>query len=230
MNELLSGTLFFGVAVSLGGYQLGVFLKKKLGWPFLSPLLIAFLFCIGFLLLFRIDYETYKQSAEYISYFLTPATVCLAIPLYQQLHLLKRNALAILLGITAGVLASFLSILLLCKAFGLTATDYATLMPKSITAAIGVEMSAEYGGNVTFTVVATMFTGILGNVAAGGICKLLHITEPIAKGLAAGNATHLMGTSKAMEMGETEGAMASLAVLVAGLLSLVAAPLFVTLI
>lgn len=230
MNEVLSGSLFFGVAVSLGGYQLGVFLKKKTGWPFLSPLLVAFLFCIGFLLLFRVDYETYARGAEYIYYFLTPATVCLAIPLYQQLGLLKKNALAIILGIVAGVVASFVSILLLCRAFGLGAEEFATLMPKSITAAIGVEMSAEYGGNPTFTVVATMFTGILGNVVAGGVCKLFRITEPIAKGLASGNAAHLMGASKALEMGEAEGAMASLAVIVAGLLTLVAAPFFMMLV
>ncbi len=230
MNELFSGSLFFGVAVSLGGYQLGLFLKRKFKWPFLSPLLIAFLFCLAFLLLFRIDYDTYRLGAEHISYLLTPATVCLAIPLYQQLSMLKKYWPAILVGIAAGVIASAVCIWLLSLAFGLNHAQYVSLFPKSVSAAFALYITESNGGNGTIVVFTTMLTGILGNVIAGGACKLLRIKEPVAKGLAIGTSAHLMGTSKAVEMGETEGAMASLSVVVAGIFTLVCAPLFVNLI
>lgn len=226
MNEFFQESLFFGMTVSLLAYGAGVWLKKKFRWSFLNPLLLAIVLVILFLKVFRVDYENYSSSAKYLSYFLTPATVCLAIPLYQQLTLLKENFKAVILGIVSGVLASAGSILLLCLVFGLNHQQYVTLLPKSITTAIGIGVSEELGGITTITVAVIIVTGVLGNVIAEAVFKLFRIEEPIAKGLALGTAAHAVGTSKALELGEVEGAMSSLSIAVAGILTVVLAPLF----
>ena len=227
MTAFLEESLFFGMAVSLIAYGLGLFLKKKLKWAFLNPLLLSIIFVILFLQVFRIDYETYNETARYLSYLLTPATVCLAIPLYQQLTLLKENLLAVILGIVSGVIASMGGIFVLALAFGLNHEQYVTLLPKSITTAIGMGVSEELGGIVTITVAVIIITGVLGNMIAEAVCRIARINEPIAKGLALGTSAHAIGTAKAMEMGEVEGAMSSLAIAVAGLLTVVGASVFV---
>ena len=178
------------------------------------------------LVLFKVDYDQYNESAKYISYLLTPATVCLAVPLYEQMSLLKKNFKAVAAGIVSGVLASLVSVLVLAKLFGLSHEQYVTLLPKSITTAIGMGISEELGGIVTITVAVIIITGILGNVIAELVCKVFHIQEPIAKGLALGTASHAIGTAKAMEMGPVEGAMSSLAIAVAGLLTVIGASVF----
>lgn len=178
------------------------------------------------LVVLDIDYEQYNEGAKYISYLLTPATVCLAVPLYEQLSLLKKNFKAVAAGIICGVLASLVSVLGLSILFGLTHEQYVTLLPKSITTAIGMGVSEELGGIVTITVAAIIITGILGNVMAEFVCKIFKIEHPIAKGLALGTASHAIGTAKAMEMGQVEGAMSSLAIAVAGLLTVVGASVF----
>lgn len=226
VREILSASVFFGVFVSLFGYQLGLLLKKRFHWAILNPLLIAVVLVMAVLKLLRVDYETYYTGAQYLSYLLTPATVCLAIPLYQQINALRRNWKAIIAGITAGVFASLTSIFLLSKLFGLNHEQYVTLLPKSITTAIGIGISEELGGIVTVTVAVIIITGILGNMIAELVCKLFRITEPIAKGLAIGTASHAIGTVKAMEMGEVEGAMSSLAIAVSGLITVVGASVF----
>lgn len=164
----------------------------------------------------------------YLSYLLTPATVCLAIPLYQQIVLLKKNMMAILLGIIAGVLSSLGSVLALSFVFGLEHEYYVTLLPKSITTAIGMGVSEELGGIVTITVAVILITGIFGNVMGETICKLFHIYEPIAVGLAFGTSSHAVGTAKALELGEIEGAMSSLSIAVAGILTVIGASIFAT--
>ena len=174
----------------------------------------------------RIDYDQYNGGAQYISYLLTPATVCLAVPLYEQLTLLKENLKAVAAGIFSGTLASLGSVYLLSRLFGLNHEQYVTLLPKSITTAIGMGVSQELGGIVTITVAVIIITGILGNVIAEGVCKVFRIQEPIAKGLALGTASHAIGTAKAMEMGPVEGAMSSLAIAVAGLLTVIGASVF----
>ena len=175
------------------------------------------------------DYQQYNEGAKYISYLLTPATVCLAVPLYQQLDLLRKHLKAVAGGITAGVLASLVSVLLLSKLFALSHEQYVTLLPKSITTAIGMGISEELGGIATITVAVIIVTGILGNVIAEFVCKLFRIEEPIAKGLALGTASHAIGTAKAMELGAVEGAMSSLAIAVAGLLTVLGASVFANL-
>jgi Putative effector of murein hydrolase len=230
MKSLLIDSMFFGAVISLTAYGIGLFLKKKFKLAVLNPLLIASLCVIAVLLLLNVEYKHYYESAKYISYLLTPATVCLAVPLYQQLELLKKNLKAIAGGITAGVLSSLLGVFLLAKLFSLTHEQYVTLLPKSITTAIGMGISAELGGIETITVAVIIVTGILGNMTAEFICKLCRIQEPVAKGLAIGTASHAIGTTKAMELGEIEGAMSSLAIAVAGLLTVLCASVFANLI
>ena len=177
-------------------------------------------------MIFHIDYNDYNEGGKYISYLLTPATVCLAVPLYEQIHLLKKNLKAVAAGIISGTLAGLCSILLMSKLFGFNHQEYVTMLPKSITTAIGMGVSEELGGIVTITVAAIVITGIIGNMFAEGICKLCKIEHPIAKGLAIGTASHAMGTAKAMEIGEIEGAMSSLSIAVAGLMTVVGASIF----
>ena len=226
MKEILCNSAYFGVTVSLIGYGAGIMLKKKFKYAFLNPLLISIIFVIGVVLLCGVDYESYENSAHYLSYLLTPATVCLAVPLYQQMTLLKKNLAAVACGILAGVLASLGSVLLLAFLFGLEHDVYVTLLPKSITTAIGMGVSEELGGLVTITVAVIIVTGVIGNVIGEAVCKLFRIYEPIAKGLALGTSSHAIGTAKALEMGEVEGAMSSLAIAVAGLLTVIGASVF----
>ena len=226
MKEIFANFTFFGVVISLAGYELGILLKKKFKFPLLNPLLVSIVFVIGFLVLFRIDYDTYNNGAKYLRYLLTPATVCLAIPLYQQMELLKKNMLAVILGILSGVLASLCSTLIFAFLFGMTHKEYVTMLPKSITTAIGMAVSEELGGIVTITIATIILTGIIGNIIAETVCRIFKIEEPIAKGVAIGSASHAIGTVKAMEMGEIEGAMSSLAIAVAGLITVVGASFF----
>lgn len=226
MNEMLIESLAFGMVISIIGYEIGLFLKKTLGWAILNPLLISIIVVMAFLLIFDIDYETYNAGAKYLSYLLTPATVCLAIPLYQQLQLLKKNFMAIFMGILSGVIASLGSILVMAVLFGLSHEEYVTLLPKSITTAIGMGVSEELGGNVTITVAVIIVTGVLGNIVAESVCRICKIKSPIARGIAIGTSSHAIGTTKALQMGEVEGAMSSLSIVIAGLLTLIGANLF----
>ena len=188
--------------------------------------MISIVFVIVVLKVLHVDYASYESSAKYLSYLLTPATVCLAIPLYQQISLLKKNLLAVVLGIVSGVLASLGGVLVMALAFGLNHEQYVTLLPKSITTAIGMGVADELGGITTITVAVIIVTGVLGNVIGEMVCKIFHIEEPIAVGLALGTSAHAIGTSKALELGEIEGAMSSLSIAVAGLLTVILASVF----
>lgn len=226
MKEMLGNAVFFGVVVSLLAYEAGVLLRKKWNFALFNPLLIAIILVILVLNIFHIDYDTYNEGAKYLSYLLTPATVCLAIPLYEQVELLKKNWKAIFAGILSGVLTSCVCILVLSRLFRLNHEMYVTLLPKSITTAIGMGVSEELGGIVTITVAVIIITGVLGNVLAEFVCKLFRITEPIAKGIGIGSAAHAIGTAKALELGEVEGAMSSLSIAIAGILTVIMASLF----
>ena len=226
MSELMGDSLFFGVVVSVLAYQAGLWIKRKWKLAVFNPLLISIFLVIAVLLICAVDYERYNEGAKYLSYLLTPATVCLAIPLYEQLEQLKKNAKAIAAGILSGVLSSLVSVLALAAAFGLSHEEYVTLLPKSITTAIGMGVSEELGGIVTITVAVIIVTGVLGNIIAELVCKIFRIHEPVAKGIAIGSASHAIGTAKAMEMGEVEGAMSSLSIAVSGLLTVIGASVF----
>ncbi len=226
MNSLLQTTVYFGVFISLGTYILGMWLKKKFKFPFFNPLLVSIAVTILVLVFCRIDYNTYNEGARYLSYLLTPATVCLAIPLYEQLRLLRKNWKAVAAGILSGVAASLLCVLVMALLFGLDHSNYVTLLPKSITTAIGMGVSEELGGYVTITVAVIIITGIIGNVIADIVFRLFRIQEPVAKGIALGTSAHAIGTTKAMELGAVEGAMSSLSIAVAGILTVIGAAVF----
>ncbi len=229
MKEFLVNSVFFGAVISLAAYEAGLLIKRKFKSALLNPLLIGTACVMAVLLLLKIEYKHYYESAKYISYLLTPATVCLAVPLYQQIELLKKNLKAVAVGITAGVFTSLLGVFLLSKLFALNHVQYVTLLPKSITTAIGMDVSRDLGGIEAITVAVIIITGILGNMSAEFICKIFKIHEPVAKGLAIGTASHAIGTAKAMEIGEIEGAMSSLAIAVAGLMTVLGASLFANL-
>ena len=224
--SFFQNSVYFGVVLSLATYEIGRLLKRRFKLAVFNPLLIAILLTIGALFLLGVDYESYMGGAKYISYLLTPATVCLAVPLYEQTSLLKKHVKALAAGIASGVLASVTSVLILSKLFALSHEQYVTLLPKSITTAIGMGVSAELGGAVTITVAVIILTGILGNVIAEGLFRLFRIREPVAKGLALGTAAHAIGTAKALEIGEVEGAMSSLAITVCGLVTAATASFF----
>ena len=226
MNEFFQNSLFAGVTLSLLAYMVGAALKKKFRLGLLNPLLVSIAITILVLLVGEIDYEVYNESAKYLSYLLTPATVCLAIPLYEQWSLLKKNYKAVLCGLLAGAVTSMATVFALSKICGLSHEEDVTLLPKSITTAIGMGVSEELGGYVTITVAVIILTGVLGNMMGELICKVFHITEPISKGIAYGASAHAIGTAKAMELGEVEGAMSGLAIAVSGILTVILAPLF----
>lgn len=224
MNDIITDSVFFGAVISVFGYMAGIFLRKRVS--FLNPLLIAIIFVIAVIKLFDIDYETYNFGAKYVSYLLTPATVCLAIPLYRQISVLREHAKEVFIGIFSGVMASMGSILLMSYMFSLSHEQYVTLLPKSVTTAIGMGISEELGGIQTITVAVIIITGVVGNIIAQWVLKAFRIKDPVAKGIAIGTAAHAIGTTKALEIGEIEGAMSSLSVAVAGLMTVVTASVF----
>lgn len=226
MNEVIRNSTTIGIVISLLAFEIGVLLRAKLGFAVLNPLLISIILVIAFMVMFRIDYDNYILSARYLSYLLTPATVALAVPLYQQMQLLKDNLLAVMIGVFSGVLTSLISILLLCLVFHMSHAEYITLLPKSITTAIGMSVVEELGGYTTITVASIIVTGILGNVIAEPVCRLFAIKSPIARGLALGTSAHAIGTAKAMQLGEVEGAMAGLAIVVSGIMTVIGASVF----
>lgn len=226
MNEFAASSVFFGVFVTLAAYFVGLKVKAKTGLAIMNPLLIAIVLVMLLLRGLDIDYAAYNQSARLVSSLLTPATVCLAVPLYEQLQLLKRHKTAILTGVISGVLTSLLCVLVLAMLFRLDHAAYVTLLPKSITTAIGMGVSEQLGGHVSITVAVIIITGVIGNMIAEAVCKAFHITEPIARGVAIGTASHAIGTTRAMELGEVEGAMSSLSIVVAGVLTVAGASVF----
>ena len=226
LDELFKTSVFFGAFITLLSYGIGCLLKRRFKLTVFNPLLIAVLLTILFLAVFRVDYATYHEGAKYISFLLTPATVCLAVPLYEQIELLKKNYKAVLVGILSGVFASLLSILILAVLFRFDHASYVTLLPKSITTAIGMEVSRELGGYVPITVAVIIVTGVIGNIFADTVCRIFRIRDPIARGIALGTSSHAIGTARAMEMGEVEGAMSSLSIVVAGILTVAGAGVF----
>lgn len=225
-NELILGSTYFGAALTLGTFMFGRWLQKKTKLVICNPILIAVLLCIAILKLFGIDYESYNQGAKYVSYFLNLATISLALLLYEQFEALKKNYIAIIAGIFSGVIISALTIIAAAMLLKLTHTEYVTLLPHSITTAMGMALSEQYEGYASVTVALIIVTGIVGNVAAVPILKLFRITDPVAKGIAIGTSSHALGTAKALEIGEVEGAMSGLSIAVAGLVTVVVMAIF----
>ena len=224
MNEWLQDSVFFGLFLSLFAYWIGVKIKARFKWTILNPLLIAIVLCVICLVAGDISYETFDQGAQYLSYLLTPATVCLALPMYRQMKVLKENWLPVLVGVLSGC-AVTLGLVLACGWFlKMEQTLTVSLLPKSITTAIAIGVTEEVNGISAVTVAAVIITGIMGAVTAGGVFRLFRIEEPVAQGLACGTAAHAIGTTKALELGEIQGAMSSLAIVASGLVTVFAAP------
>ena len=226
LKAMLEQSVFLGVFLSLGSYGLGMWLKRKTGWALMNPLLIAVVLVVAFLAISGVSYTSYNNGARILDYLLTPATICLAVPLYQQIELLKKNYKAVVAGLVSGVLTSLISVFLLALLFQFDHASYVTFLPKSITTAIGMGISDELGGYVSITVVVILLTGVFGNIFADKILKFFHVEEPIAKGIAIGSAAHAMGTARAMEMGQIEGAMSGLSIVVSGILTVIGASIF----
>ena len=226
MNDFFRESMFAGVTLSLVAYLIGTLLKKKFKLGIFNPLLISIVVSIAVLVVGKVDYYTYNEGAKYLSWLLTPATVCLAIPLYEQWGLLLKNFKAVMLGLVAGTITSLTTVLVLALICGLSHEEYVTLLPKSITTAIGMGVSEELGGYVTITVAVIIITGVLGNIFGELICKIFKIDEPISRGLAFGASSHAIGTAKALEIGEVEGALSSLAIAVSGILTVALSSLY----
>ena len=226
MNDFFRESMFAGVTLSLVAYLIGTLLKKKFKLGIFNPLLISIVVSIVVLVVGKVDYYTYNEGAKYLSWLLTPATVCLAIPLYEQWGLLLKNFKAVMLGLVAGTITSLTTVLALDLICGLSHEEYVTLLPKSITTAIGMGVSEELGGYVTITVAVIIITSVLGNIFGELICKIFKIDEPISRGLAFGASSHAIGTAKALEIGEVEGAMSSLAIAVSGILTVALSSLY----
>ena len=222
LNDFLPTSATWGVLLTLAAFALGTFINRKTGKAIFNPLLLGTVFVIVFLSVCSIPYEDYKASASPVSYLLLPATVSLAVPLYEKWDLLRKNVLAIVMGILAGTLASLGSVLVLALLLKLDHSQYITLLPKSVTTAISMDVSHELGGIAALTGAIVILTGILGALMAETVCKIC----PIARGIGIGTAAHAVGTSKALQMGEVEGAMSGLAVAVAGVMTAILCPIF----
>jgi len=216
---------FFGICLTMISYLIGLAIYKKFKYPILNPILIALTIIIPILLYFQIPLETYNEGGKLISFFLAPATVVLAVPLYKKIHLLKEHFIPILGGIIVGVFTSIISCTLIGRALGLNLNLIKSSLSKSLTTPIAMALSEQVGGIVPITIVMVVITGITGAVVAPFVCKLFRIEEKVAKGIAIGTASHAVGTSRAIEMGEVEGAMSGLAIGVAGLVSVFVLPL-----
>lgn len=224
MNDFLSESIFFGVFLTLFAYQTGVWLAGKWKVPICNPLLIAAVMIIAVLKLGHIGYDTYMAGSKYVSFFLTPVTVCLALPLYRQIRVLKKNAAAVIISIGCGCVAHALTITGLCSLLGIKEVLWLSLLPKSVTTPIAVGLSGEIGGMEAVTAVGVSLAGIFGAIAGPAIMKIFRIKEPVAQGLGIGTASHALGTTKALELGEIQGAMSALAIVVAGILTVCIVP------
>ena len=218
MQEILASP-FFGIWLSIAAFGIGVKLQKKTGLVICNPLIVAIALVSATLLILKIPYESYEAGGAIINMFLAPATACLAVSIYTKAALLKENWIPVGVGALCGSLASMGSVYLMCRLFSLDEAMTASLMPKSVTPPIAVSISEGHGGMVPITVVAVIFTGILGSILAPGLIRLFKVEDPVTAGIAIGACSHAVGTSKALELGDTEGAMSGLAIGICGILT-----------
>ncbi|MDW2975138.1 MAG: LrgB family protein [Alphaproteobacteria bacterium] len=225
MIGFLSASPYFGVVLTLIMFGLAYMLNRRWPLPLTTPLFLATVFVILILLATGIDYKSYNLSAQYLTYFLVPVTVCFAVPMYRQLSLLRKHAFSILLSILIGVICSVLSVIFICIFFGLGDIVARSLVSISVTTAIAIGITEQLGGVVALTVSSVIVTGILGASVSEFVCRKIGLTNPMACGLAIGNASHAAGTTAAMRMGAVEGGLSSLAIVLSGVFTAVVAPL-----
>ncbi|GAB2490891.1 LrgB family protein [Alkalibacterium psychrotolerans] len=224
MIEQLTSNPFFGIVLSVSLYLMGQKLHKRWPIPLFTPLVFAIVMTIVILLAFGISYESYFNGGQYINMWITPATVALAIKLKKNIEHLKKNVTAILSGIGIGVIFHTVIIVILSLLFQFNEELAATLFPKSVTTAIALGVSESLGGIASLTVAVVVFTGVLGAVIGPTLFNWLNITDPVAQGVAMGSGSHAMGTTKAIEMGDVQGAMSGLSIVLTGIAVVILAP------
>lgn len=230
MNMSVLDTPFFGLILTILAFHVGLYIFKKTKLPICNPLLIGIIITMSIISYYNIPLDYFRKGGEYITFLLGPATVSLAIPLYKQFDKLKENFIPIILGALVGATTAILSTIYLGKLLGIDKKLLISFMPKSITTPIGIELSKHLGGIPAITIFAIIVTGIIGNVLAPMVCKKFRISHPVAKGLGIGISSHAVGTSKAIEMGEIEGAMSALSIVVSGIITFGIAPLLLFLV
>ncbi len=226
MTEFLEDLTLLPLVLTIGCYQFALWLQKKLKTPICNPIVVSTVLVIGILLLTGTSPQTYQAGMAGFQWLMTPATVCLALPLYEQFKILRKNLPAILTGVAAGTAVSLLLIFFACRLFHLDSQITVSLLPKSITSAMGMILSEQNGGLASLTVPAIVFSGILGNLSGSFLCRLLNISHPIAQGVAFGTASHVIGTSRAVQIDPLAGAVSSMSLAAAGVLTTVLFPLF----
>ena len=220
MVELFN-TPYFGISLTIIAFLIGLKIQKKTGLMVCNPLIIAVVIIVGILLIFKIPYESYQLGGSIINMFLAPATACLAVSIYNKIQILKENWIPILVGCTCGSLASMTSVYAMCKLFKLDDAITAAMIPKSVTTPIAVSVAESLGGVSSITVVVVIFTGILGSIFAPTLIKIFRVNDPMTAGLSIGACSHAIGTSKALQIGETEGAMSGLAIGICGIITVI---------
>ena len=227
MDISILNTPLFGLILTISAFHIGLFVFKKTKFPIFNPLLIGIVIAMGVMSFFNIPLDYFRRGGDYMTFLLAPATISLALPLYKQLDKLKQNFLPIIIGSLVGAATAIVSTILLGKLLGIDKLLLVSFMPKSITTPIGIELSKLLGGVPAITIFAIIVTGIVGNVLAPAVCKCFKIKHPVAKGIGIGISSHAVGTSKALEMGEIEGAMSALSIVISGIITFIIAPLFI---
>ena len=227
MAEFLMQFSLFPLVLTIGCYQIGLWCQKKWKSPLLNPILIGMVLVIGVLLVTGVPNAHYQAGTAHMTWLLTPATVCLALPLYEHIKTLKRSLPAILAGITAGTLTSLVFVFVLCRVFGLDRALTVSMLPKSVTSAFGMALSEQNGGFGALTTASIVITGVLGALVGSMLCKLFKIKDPVAQGVAFGTASHVGGTTRALELGSLQGAVSSLSLAIAGLMTAVLFPIVI---
>lgn len=220
-------TEIFGVILTILFFNIGIYIQKKTNKPIFNPLLIAILGIILFLSITKIPYESYKLGGDRINFFLGPVTIVLAVPLYKQFDLFKKYLLEILIGISCGVVVSFISIKLIGHFTNADVDIINSLIPKSITTPMGISLTKTLNGVEAITVVSIILTGIVGAIISPIVFKFGKINHPVAKGIALGTSAHALGTTKALEMGEVEGAMSGLSIGISGIITVILIPIII---
>lgn len=226
MKEVICSSPFFGITVSIAAYSIGVWISRKTKLALFNPLLISYLIIIPALLIFNIPLEWYDNGGDVIDMFLSPATAVLAITIYRQRNLIKEHLAAIIAGTVAGSVCSLLTVLALCRLFSLSSTVTASLLPKSITTPLAIAVSGCLGGIQALTVLAVILTGITGSIAGPLLIRLFRIKNEVTQGLAMGAASHAVGTGRAVEMGEVQGALSSVALVMSGIITVILSLIF----
>ncbi|MFA5448500.1 MAG: LrgB family protein [Sphaerochaeta sp.] len=225
MVEILSSPLF-GIGLSIFAFKIGLWVQSKVKNTLANPLIIAMLIVVGTLKLFDIPHQYFEEGASFIQMFLAPVTAVLAVTIYRQRKVLLNDFLPIVLGTFVGALSAMGSVLLLCKILGLDQVITASLLPKSVTTAVAIALAEDLGGLAALTIASTVITGLTGNLLAPSLIKIFGVKDPVAQGVGIGCSSHALGTTKAMELGEVQGAMSSISISLSVIWTVMLVPFF----